>query len=122
MNGSEKQVKWAEDIIRDAKAAMDTKYNKAQARYDNMVSQNLDADLMAIEAAFYNAVAKTYQLVKNELDNLDNAGEIINNQGIIRRRALINVLNGNAEAKATYKALIDTGKFQTKGQLIDAYI
>jgi hypothetical protein len=122
MNGSEKQVKWAEDIIRKAKAAMDTRHDKAKARYENMVSQNLDTEVMAIEEAFYNAVAKTYQLVKDELDKFDDAGDIINNDGVIKRKALVNAINSNTEAKAAYNALVATGKFTTKQQLFDAFI
>lgn len=122
MNGSEKQVKWAEDIIRNAKAAMDTKYDKARARHEGMVSRNLDANVMATEEAFYNAIAQTYQMVKIELDKLDNASDIINNQGVIKRKALVAAINGNPEAKAAYNDLVKTGKFETKQQLFDFFL
>ena len=114
MNGSEKQVKWAEAIIKEAKNRMDTRLENAEGRKDGMKASG---NYSEIEQVFYSVIAATAPAIKAELDKFDDAGHIINNQGTIRREAFVNVIKSGV-CRAEIDTFLKSGQM-SKQQVFD---
>lgn len=116
-NGSEKQIKWAEDIISQSKDRMDRRLEKAEGRKAGMIK---NGTYTKTEKIFHDVISATAPAIKTELDRFDDARDIIEKRGTIRREAFIKVVKSGV-AKPQIDAFLKTGGM-TKKQVFDFII
>ena len=78
MKGTDKQIEWAEQIIKGAIEVNNLKMNDAQARYDRIGDQHPG------EIKFYEARKAIHTTIDKALQNIDDAKYVIDNRNNIR--------------------------------------
>lgn len=83
MNGSEKQIKWATEIIEQEKSRTQSVLSEARLRYEHLAPKSIP-DQLENETLYLRSREIACSLVLSQLDTLDNATYIIDNRGSLR--------------------------------------
>ena len=107
MTGSEKQIKWAEEIVADAKYSIEKAMVNAEDRYAHMVELGAEGDNLDREVKLLAARKVVNRLVNEYLNTTESASEIIENRGkAIRKFAVVKF----AKVNGTPKEIMDAAR------------